>query len=55
MPAYVELKIAGHSEKDLLGNEFTPNMFIAGNASAWVQRVHKSVDLWDITYCTLSF
>ena len=23
-----------------------------GNALAWVQRVHKPADLWDITFCT---
>ena len=23
-----------------------------GNALAWVQRVHKTADLWDITFCT---
>ena len=26
-----------------------------GNALAWVQRVHKSKDLWDITFCTRKF
>ena len=29
-----------------------PLLVIAGNALAWVQRVHAPADLWDITFCT---
>ena len=28
---------------------------LAGNALAWVQRVHEPIDLWDITFCTCRF